>query len=516
MALWSNWFRRSQAQAVIVQPQAGAGSLDGVLKQWLNQDAYKGTGAQFDETAPPVELPIYGAPPAVLISAVQAAILQLEQGAFYASSYLADGMTRDERIAAKSEERIDRVVGADLDLEPGKETAKGRKVVDDFKLARSKLIPAYQQADLMRYGLWLSVGIAQIMPSSLDPSSPPTFQVWNPRNLRYDQLLRRYRLVTQNKGEISLEFVNGVDYSDGAFSWNGDEYQPTRWIVYEPFGPRGWLHGAKIRSLIIPFCIRYWSRTWWARYQEVHGQPIRAGIIPAERKPKDEALFLAQLSNLAHEAVIRLPQGEEGNKFDVKLIEAAANSWQGFQQLLAHCDDSIAITFLGQSQSTKGQGGLGTQEDAGESTMVRISRRDALIGTILRDQHLKAWAQDHYGDADCAPFLNFQVAPPEDDNKAAKTLLAIGQALVQFKAAGAPLDMRATMEEAGLKVLSEADHLKQKQQALEDAQAMLTATTPEESTDDESDQEDDAGDDGAPSGKARRGKAKRTRKRSAS
>ncbi|HEX4461910.1 MAG TPA: hypothetical protein VIA18_28215, partial [Polyangia bacterium] len=298
---------------------------------WTSQN-YQDAGDPWNVKAPPIQLPLYGVPPPQLASAYAGALAQLEQGSFFSASYIADAMLRDDRVSSKSEERIDRVVGATVDLEPGKDTARGEKVVADFGKIQSKLIPPYQLAELMRFGIWLSVGIAQITPSSLDSTSPPTFRVWNNRYIRFDWLLRKYCVVTENKGEIALQFVNGVDYSDGAWTANGPDEQPTRWIVFEPYGPLGWLHGAKIRTLTTPYLIRTWVRTWWARYCEVHGMPIRAGIIPAERKPADERLFLSQLTNLAHEAVIRLPQGEDGNKFDVKLIEAASNSWQGFEK----------------------------------------------------------------------------------------------------------------------------------------------------------------------------------------
>jgi hypothetical protein len=168
---------------------------------------------------------------------------------------------------------------------------------------------------------------------------------------------------------------------------------------------------------------------------------------------------------MAHEAVIRLPQGKDGNKFDLKLVEAASNNWEGFMKLLEHCDDSLAIVWLGQSQSTRGQGGLGSQENAGESTITRIIRKDALIAEVLRDQLIKSWAADNYGDAELAPHLHWQIDPPADEKKVADTDLGYGDAL-----------------------MTEEEHAAAKQQALEEAQAMMTATTPAES-DDESEEE---------------------------
>lgn len=445
------------------------GRLVAVGESWLQQSAYQSASRQWDPKAPPVELPIYGVAPATLVRAVNAALAQLEQGAFYSSAVLWDGMLRDDRVASKSEERVDRLIGAPLEIRPAKDNARCEKIAEDFAAERVSIVPSAQLMKLIRNAMAMSVGIAQKTTTQTADARVPTIRVWNNRNLRYDWLLRRYCIISENRGEIVLE--------------PGD----PEWLIYEPYGPLGWLDGAKMRSLALPWIIRYWTRTWWARYQEVHGQPIRAGIIPTVRDPADERVFLTQISNLAHEAVIRLPQGQDGNKFDFKLIEAAAENWQGFKELLAHCDDSIAISWLGQSQSTKGQGGLGTQENAGESTILRLTRKDALVSEVLREQVVKPWTADNYGNADLAPYLEWQIEPADDREAKAKTDLGIAQTLVQFKAAGAPIDQRAYLTERGYgdMLLSEADHAKQKAEAVEQAQRAMSGAHDDEEAEEE-------------------------------
>jgi hypothetical protein len=463
------------------QEQDRRSSLE-VANRWMNQAGYNSnygymsSNEQFDPNAPPQELPLYGQPPATFVKSVAATLLMLEQGQFYAPSYLWDGMLRDDRVAAVLEQRINRLIGSDLEIEPAEvldeqkpETAGEdtkdtiqEQVAEDCKRLITKIMPLHQVAELMRYALGLSVGIAQVTSTITLEARTPTFRVWNPRYLRFDWLLRKFRLVTENRGEITLE------------------PDDPEWIIYEPFGPYGWLHGAMMRATVQPWIIRYWVRTWWARHQEVHGQPLRLGIIPAQREPADEKLFLSQLSNLAHEAVIRLPRTGTADKegFDVRLLESASDAWEGFKQLLDHCDDSIAILYLGQRQSTMGQGGLGTQENAGEDSLVRIARKDALVADTLRDQLLKPWAADNYGDPELAPFLKWNVDPPEDEKQAADVDLKVSQACGYFKTSGAPIDIRKFLEDRGYPLLTEEQHLQQKQDAVEDAQAMMIATTP--------------------------------------
>ena len=459
MAFWSKYFeQRRQKQLAAAEAKILSSSA------WLGQAGYRGTDAQFDENGKAVQLPVYGVAPPTLVSAIQGAIAQLEQGTFYAADYLWDGMTRDERLASTLNVRLSGLFGQEQILEPAKDTNRARKIADDFKAIGDAALPMPQLKSFLSTALGQSVAVAQVLTTRTAKSTTPTLLPWKNRYLRFDWMVRKYLLVTENRGEIVLE--------------PGD----PEWVIYEPFGPYGWLNGALIRPLVTPWLIRYWVRMWWSRYQEVHGQPMRAGIVPSDRKPADERLFLSQLSNLAHEAVIRLPQGQDGNKFDLKLIEAQANNWQGFKELLNHCDDSIAVAILGQRQSTAGQGGLGSQENAGESTIQRILRMVAKVGDSIRDQFIKKWAADNYGDPEMAPYLRWQIDPPEDEGAKAKTDLTISQALQGFKTSSAPIDQRKFLEARGYGdlLMSEQEHAQAQADAIKQAQQVMNGATKED------------------------------------
>lgn len=409
-----------------------------------------------DPNGPPVQLPIYGSPPPTLVPAVNAAITQLEQGQFFAASILWDGMLRDDRIAATFNVRLNGLLGSQLNMRPADEDSEEcRTIAEDAEALQSKMMPSHQIKRLIGNGLAMSVGIAQKLTTRTVKSSVPTFEVWHNRWLRFDWGIMKFRLITQNAGEITIE--------------PGD----PEWIIYQPFGPQGWLHSAIIRSLALPWLARVWARSWWCRHQEVHGNPLRLGIVPPNRQDADEKKFLRQLSNLGNESVIRLQQGSEENKFDVRLLQAATDSWEGFLKLIEHCDDSIAIAWLGQKQSTTGQSGLGSQEKAGQDTLLRLLRGDAAIAELFRDEIYKPWAADNYGDEEKAPYPEWEIDPPEDENARAKRDLAVAQALVQFKNAGAPLDVRTYMTDLGYPLLSPEEHQAQKEQAIANAQAVI-------------------------------------------
>lgn len=395
-------------------------------------------GSSRPSTVEAQELPVYGAPPPKYVAAVEGVLIGLEGGQFHAAAQLADSMLRDDRILATLGVRIQGLIGSPLTLEPAADTNRARRIADDAEAQLSTMLPLHQIGELLRWGLLIGVGVGQVLWQRDAGAWVPRLKVWHPRALRYDWTARAYKLLTADGGEIQIE--------------PGD----SSWIVFEPYGPRGWLR-CLMRALALPWLIRSWTRSYWARNSEVHGQPLRLGIVPEGAEPGDERRFLSQLSNLAHEAVIRLRQGADGNRFDVKLLEASALSYQGFQALLQHVDDSIAITILGQRQSTMGQGGLGAQEGAGDSVRIDLKRGDALIGHVLRDQILKPWAGYAYGAPDLAPYLCWQVEKPEDLQKKAQELTTVMDALQKARMAQLPVDSRAVLEAFGVPLLDEDD-----------------------------------------------------------
>ncbi len=366
---------------------------------------YKGADAAWDPSKPAFELPIYGVGPPQYIDAVNAALTALEQGSFYLPAILADSIMRDDSVMSAMDIRVHGLLGADRDIEPAEDSDSARKAQEDLERDFDHMFPSPELDALHSYGVLLSVGVAQRLTTIRRKSYTPTIKTWNPRNLWYDWLIRKFHLVTENRGDLVIE------------------PDDPEWIVWEPYGQHGWLRRAKLRALVMPWLIRKSCRDWWARYAEVLGQPIRAGIVPRDRLPADERTFLSQISNVGNEMVVRLPQGGDGKNFDLKLIEAKSNNWETFQKLLEFCDKSIEVALLGQSQSTEGQGGLGSQEKAGESTIVRILKGDCRLGSTLRDQGLGEWAQENYGDAELAPYVSWEVEPPEDLEKRSQAFL---------------------------------------------------------------------------------------------
>ena len=107
-----------------------------------------------------------------------------------------------------------------------------------------------------------------------------------------------------------------------------------------------------------------------------------------------------------------------------------------------------------------------------------ILRKDAGMADTLYGQGLYWDAVHNLGDGDLAPRPEWQVDPPEDQVQKAQTLLAIGQALVQFKTAEAPLDDRAVLENADLPTITPEEQAARQAVKQEQAAALARSKGP--------------------------------------
>ena len=200
-----------------------------------------------------------------------------------------------------------------------------------------------------------------------------------------------------------------------------------------------------------------WARRDWSHYSEAHGQPTRLAIVPQSADKNEKNSFVAKVDRAEAYTTVKLERDSDNKGFDVKLLEATANNHEGFEKLLRHCDIAIAVCINGQNMSTDGLGGLGAQEKAGEPVRVDIKRKDALIADVLREQALTWWCLFNYGQRELTPWPSWDVDPPDDGKALADELNTLADALTKFKAAGAPIDVRAILEAHEVPMLSEAE-----------------------------------------------------------
>lgn len=378
-----------------------------------------------------------------------------EQGQFNAPALLWDAMWRDDRIYGVLRARTAALLSTPLLIDPPRDNAKGQAIADLLKDSDKKqglyqrMFPASHKAEILQWGMGVGIGLGELLWDTQaivggKQQWVPRVKIWHPQFIYWRWDTKSYWVSTMD-GPLELPNTDRELHSDG------------KWIIYTPYGYRyGWLR-ALIRPLAQVYLDRGWTRRDWNRYNEVHGLPIRKAITPKDGNDKHKRRFFNQLTNIGSESNIETPQGKEGERYDIELVEAKADTYNGFKERLDKLETDAAITVNGQNLTTEVRGGsLGNGGGAQVHNQVRddVARLDATnMEDVEVNQLLHHWAVFNYGSDDWCPPLRYQVDPPEEDADEASALAALANALVAFADAQAPVDIRAVLEDFGIPML---------------------------------------------------------------
>lgn len=359
------------------------------------------------------------------VQSVQAAINSHEYGIMFSSALLADSMSRDDRIMAVMRTYINGVLGLPNIIKGAggdKPTARAIKVAEFVKHEWPTMIPQAQLTKWIFYGEMLGLGIGELTWTKTSSKWVPQLKVHNNQFVYWDWGDRVYKLTTM-QGVVNLQ--------------PGDSH----WALYMPGGYQyGWMVGL-IRQLWMQWLIRQFAYRDWARYSEVHGLPIRGAVMPAESTDEEKRSFLQDIAMCGAETAIGLKQSKDGDKFDLKLIEAVGRSEESFDKLLQRSEESIAIRILGQNLSTQIRGGSFAAATAHEN--VRQDIKEAFASTVetdIKEQILKPTTLYNFGDAELTPEQCWDTKPPADKSADASRMDVAATALVNFRAAGLAVD----------------------------------------------------------------------------
>lgn len=400
---------------------------------------------------------------------IDAIVDEVDFGINCQGALLVDQVLRDARIFSTLMTRIGGLLGKPKEFTPAKDTKKGANEAEEFEQTFDCMFEHSQLVELLSWGLMLNAGVAQV----LEDSDPWKIEVWHPWALEFDQVRRQYKIQTREKGYLWI-------VPDGNGGFLGED--GTRWVLFTPFG-YGNTRRNYLRCLHRLGSERQWSHRDRARFSEIFGQPIRLGIAPAGASKEEKSEYKKRLSIKGAEAVIVAEQGVEGKKWGLELIQANAQAAEVFfNGTIGQLDKEIATLFLGQSQTTDGQAGLGANEMAGEPVRLDVmAGDDESLGGCLREQFIKPYWGFAYGNPEMAPWVCWKVEPAEDGAKKTLQYLQLMQGFVNAVKAGAPVDMRATMEDYGYPMLTEAQQKANEaaaQKAAADAAAAAKPTDP--------------------------------------
>jgi phage gp29-like protein len=361
------------------------------------------------------------------VASVRATLSAMASGQFEAAGRLCDELLGDDRIGALLETRIEALASLPIEITPSLRAGrkkKAQKIADRVQTEWPTWFSDAEVKKLHEWGLNLGFGIGELL---WDTSE---LGYWAPRLKTWDLRYCYWRWDTRSFWLVTMDGPVEVRPGDG------------RWVIYAPHGyARCWMRG-----LIRPFALQYMTRRWtqrdWARWCEVHGLPIKIGVVPADADTASKESFINDLLFIGGEAVLRAERDQNGQGYDVKLVEAASQSWQGFQKYLEKVDENLAVRVLGQTLTTSAKAGgsyaLGAVHDR-----VRIERTESdarSLGACLTEQAVLPWTFYNYGDPLLTPGATWSTRPPEDRAASAKTFLDAGNALKTLRQGGLNVD----------------------------------------------------------------------------
>ena len=351
------------------------------------------------------------------VTAVREALEAHMAGMFSSSALLWDAMSGDDRIHAALGSRVGALFGLPTVIE-----CKDTEILSAWETAWAACAPPAVQADVKRWVHGMGFCISELRWDTESTPWQPYIHVWHPTYSRYDTFTRTYRVMTMD-GEVE------VTPGDG------------RWFLHAPYGAdRGWLWGA-VRPLALPWMLRQFAYRDWARYSERHGMPMILARVPMVGDEADKDEFTSALRTMGNEAVVRLPQGIDGQDFDLDLLEATANTWQGFMSLIAKCDTAITLTLQWQNLTTEvKEGSQAAARIHADVKQTAVEFDDRTFAWDVQTQIARPWVEWNYGPGRDVPLTRHDTSVTEDHEAAAKVLESLSRSVTSFANAGINID----------------------------------------------------------------------------
>lgn len=384
-----------------------------------------------------------GRPHAITVDRLYDALTAHEEGDFSSSGLLSRLLLRDDRIAACLETRVNALLGCCEEIEGAEidDDTEEEKIRDAAREWWSKRVTETVRRALESDAKMCAVAFGEVVYERTAKTwTPVDLRHWDVGAFRWDDWRDCYVVNTRDGGQQE------VRHGDG------------RWVVYEPYGKRGW-HNGLIMSLADKWLMRQWTWRDWARFTEKLGQGVFAAKVPALASEAAKSKFLAQVARIGANGAVALPQGETpGSSFDLALLSTNGTGFQNFETFTAALNVAIAVRCLGQNLTTEAQGGSYAAANVQDRVRGDLLRFDAETeSTTLHTGVLVPWTVANYGDADLAPWPHRETEPAEDEKAEAETKKLKVETLTAAAALSSRVDVEHELEELGYCLLDESE-----------------------------------------------------------
>ena len=296
-----------------------------------------------------------------------------------------------------------------------------------------QMMPSSELALLAADGICLGVGVGELVP--VEGRAYPVLRRLDPSALSY-------------------RWAEGCWYFRSIAGMIPIEPGLGRWVLHIPGGRVApWQHGLWMplgRAYITKDHALTMRANWLAKF----ATPARVGISPTASTEEQNIGFLERLIAWSMNASFILPPG-----YDIKLIEAKGEGYQGFKQAVDDADHEIIIALAGQEVTTTGGTGF-ANADIHRSIRADLIKAtaDALAATV-NTQILPPWVIANFGieALDTRAIVEWDTSQPRDLKAEADSMVSTATAITQLRAAllpyGQDIDVIALCNRFGIPML---------------------------------------------------------------
>jgi len=344
------------------------------------------------------ELPLVTIQNTWSVPGARAALYQHVSGIFEQSNQLWESIIGDDRVMATLGSRTTGLFGREVRFRPADDSDAAKEVLDAWQQCWPLLSGTPALREMNNYTIGMGFQHAQLVWDTAKPVWCPYVKPWSSRYMYFHWGLRRFVALT-------LDGPMPIMPGDG------------KWVSHMMTEYRPWLAGA-IRAVAEPWMLRHFAYRDMARYSEIHGLPTRVGKVPAVSDPAERAAFEAAIANLGSDTSMIIPQGvdgQDGSGYEYCLVEARDRAWEVFGGMIEKCDTSIVLALLFQNLTTEVQGGSYAAASAHmDIRQSGLQGDNALWRATIYNQIARPFAYFNFGDADLAPWTDWDVAPRDD------------------------------------------------------------------------------------------------------
>jgi len=203
-------------------------------------------------------------------------------------------------------------------------------------------------------------------------------------NVTIDKVLPRNQRRFNFDIDYRLRLLTQQDMLQG-------ELMPDRKFIVHSFGGKdGNPYGLGLGSrLFWPVFFKRQDITFWLTFADKFGSPTLIGKYPEGTPQEEQTDFINQLSSMAQDAAIAIPQN-----MALDLLEAARSGGADFFERMArYMDEQISVAVLGETMTTSGKStGLGgNQSGTHNEVRLELVKADADLLSDTLNQTIVKW-----------------------------------------------------------------------------------------------------------------------------